>query len=170
MAEQVISDLSESTSASTSDLMLLGQGSALKKITFSNVLASFAGKALSLSTLTTTGQVSFGATRFEYQPTPDTVNTTSTLTAANLQKRILLSAPAASITLTLPTGATIETVGTIDNDRAFMFTIVNTSANAITVAENTGVTVTGSATVAANTSGTYNIRKTASSSFVAYRV
>jgi hypothetical protein len=169
MANITINQLPEATTALPTDPLLFGKDAQLNRLTIANLVNAFATLSATFAALNLTGQSSFGGLMFEFQPTPDTVSTTGTLSAANLQKRILISSPAAAITLTLPTGTTLETVGTIATDRAFLFTIVNTSANAITVAANTGVTIVGAATVAANTSATYIIRKTALNTFVAYR-
>lgn len=158
------------------DLLIIGQSGALKKVSFSGMLnrnisveSLTAATSIAGATLLTTGQAAIGGVTLDFQPTPDTVSTTETLTADNVRKRILVSTPAAAITLTLPAGVALETVAAVMVDMAFTFTIINTSANAISVAPNTGVTIVGAATVAANTSATYRIRKTALNTFVAYR-
>lgn len=166
MTVKTINELTNATTPlADGDFLLTGQGGVIKRVSFTSLLL----RPVSVTTLTTTGQAAIGGVTIDFQPAPDTVSTTTTLTADNVRKRILVSNPAAAITLTLPTGTVLETVALMTVDMAITFTIINTSANAITVAPNTGVTIVGAATVAANTSATFRTRKTALNTFVAYR-
>jgi len=103
-----------------------------------------------------------------YQPGESAQNTSVTLTVANLQTRIITSN--AAVTLTLPTGTSLEGYMTsMNTNTAFECTFIATTANAITIAAN-GNTTVGSLTVAGNTSGTFRFRKTATNTFTVYRV
>jgi len=103
-----------------------------------------------------------------YQPGESAQNTSVTLTAANLQARIITSN--AAVTLTLPTGTTLEGyMASMTTNTAFECTFIATTANAITIAAN-GNTTVGNLTVSGNTSGTFRFRKTAANTFTVYRV
>jgi hypothetical protein len=105
------------------------------------------------------------------QVTPDAVNATATLTAANLLKGLITSTTAAAVTGTLPTGALLDAASKFAIDESFEWSVINTGAtNAFTVAAGTNHTIVGSATVALSSSGTFRTRKTAAGTFVTYRV
>lgn len=106
------------------------------------------------------------------QPAPATVNASSTLTIANLKTGIIQSTPASGITLTLPSGGLVEGgFNAMFTNQAFEWSVINLSGtNAITIASGTTHTITGSATVAANVSARYVTRRTASNTFVSYRL
>lgn len=103
---------------------------------------------------------------------PAAVNTTATLTIANLKTGIITSTTAAAVTMTLPTGTDAEAgFSGIYTNMSFEWYVINTGAtNAVTVAANTGHTIVGSGTVAASTSGHFMSRRTASNTFVTYRL
>jgi hypothetical protein len=110
-------------------------------------------------------------TFFKYQPDPSAQNTAATLTVAQLASGIITTAPAAAIALTWPTGTNTEAISSnLPVNESFEVTIINTSASAVTMTANTGFTNVGSATVAATSSASYRIRKTAANTFVAYRL
>ena len=86
---------------------------------------------------------------------------------------IVITTPAAAFNLTMPAGATLETlVQWAAVDQAFDFTVTTTAAFAVTLVVNTGVTATatGSLVVAANSSGRFRLRRTAASTFIMYRI
>lgn len=120
---------------------------------------------------------SFGGAIYFTQPTPTAVDTTATLTIAQLQSLIITSTTAATVTMTLPTGTLTETGlnstlgGTPATNIAFDWSIINTGGtNAVTLAAGTAHTIVGSATVAASTTGNFRTRKTALNTYVTYRV
>lgn len=106
-----------------------------------------------------------------YQPTVGTLNATGTLTAALMLGQLVTSSTAAAVTGTTDTAALIDAATPLAVNDDFEFTIVNTGgANAFTLAGGTGVTLVGSATVAASTSGTFRVVKTAATpTFSIYR-
>jgi phage tail sheath gpL-like len=85
---------------------------------------------------------------------------------------VVTSTTAAAVTATTDTGAEIDAAIEIAIGESFDFSVVNTgSTNAITVtAGASGVTVVGLAGVAANTSGTFRVVKTAADTFIIYRI
>lgn len=104
--------------------------------------------------------------------TPSAVNATATLTAANLIGQIITSTTAAAVSGTLPTGALMEAAADFAIGDILDWSVVNTGAtNAFTVvAAASGHTVIGNMAVAASSSGSFRMLKTAASTFVTYRV
>lgn len=114
-----------------------------------------------------------GGATFGTQGAPVAVNTTATLTIANLLAGIITSTTAAAVTGTLPTG-TLTDAGVTDPAMAigdcFDWSVINTGGtNAFTVAAGTDHTLVGSGAVAANSSQRFRTRKTAANTFVTYR-
>jgi hypothetical protein len=104
------------------------------------------------------------------QAAPATVNTTATITAANLKTGIITSTTAAAVTMTLPTGTDIEAgFSGIYTNMTFEFSVINTGPNALTVGANDNTTV-GSLTVATLTSARYALRRTGANAFTLYRL
>lgn len=105
------------------------------------------------------------------QPDPTAFNTTGTLTAASLIDGILTSTTAAAVTATTPTGTQLTAAAThVAVGGAFDFYVINTGgSNAFTVQAGTDVTVVGSA-VAASSSGHFRAKRTATNTWVIYRI
>ncbi len=105
------------------------------------------------------------------QATPTAKTAAATLTAAELATGIITYTGAA-VALTVPLGADLDVAfPSMKNDSCFDFVIINTGAtNAATVTANTGCTLVGVAAVAAVTSATWRVRKTADATYVFYRV
>ena len=100
-------------------------------------------------------------------------NSSTTLTAANLLGHIVSGTPTAGINYTLPTGTALDTAfQNLSNNQAFNWSVINLAAatHAITLLANTAHTIVGNAVVQANTSGTFRTRKTATNTFVTYRI
>lgn len=121
----------------------------------------------------------FGKIKYPIQPNPVTKNSTATLTIAELLKYIVVSSPSSAINLTLPTGALsdsgITATGPVlaPNNSSFEWSIINTSSTAgatVTILPDTGHTIVGSAVVAIGTSAKFKTRKTATDTFVTYRI
>jgi hypothetical protein len=106
------------------------------------------------------------------QAAPAAVDTTATLTVANLKTGIITSSTAAAVTMTLPTGTDTEAgFSGVYTNMTFEWAVINTGAtNAVTIAAGTGHTIVGSATVAASNSGRFATRRTAANTFVTYRL
>jgi hypothetical protein len=104
------------------------------------------------------------------QAAPAAVNTTATITAANLKTGIITSTTAAAVTMTLPTGTNIEAgFSSIYTNMTFEFSVINTGPNTLTVGAN-GNTTVGSLTVATLTSARYALRRTGANAFTLYRL
>jgi hypothetical protein len=113
-----------------------------------------------------------GMYRIISAPTISSTAGATTLTAAQILGRVFVSTAATAVTLTFPTGNTIE-VGLPENSpigTSFEFTIVNagSSTGAITLVSNTGLTfyiAVTTSTIAINTARTYLFRKTGTNTF-----
>lgn len=107
-----------------------------------------------------------------YQATPGALNATGTLTALLLQGGVVTSSTAAAVTATLDTGAAMDIAIDQDADTGFFWSAINTGgANAFTVtAAASGHTLVGSGAVAASTSGRFLTRRTATDTWITYRL
>jgi hypothetical protein len=105
------------------------------------------------------------------QPAPAAVNATATLTIANLKAGIITSTSAAATDMTLPTGTDTQAgfSGTYDNF-TFEWSVINTGPSLVRVLAGTAHTVVGSGSVATGTSGRFASRRTATNTFVTYRL
>jgi hypothetical protein len=109
------------------------------------------------------------------QQTPAAVTATGTLTIANLLTQIITSTSAIAVALTLPTGTLSDagvSGGTSAVNTSFEYSIINlgSAVGDVTLVAGTAHTIVGSATVAVGTSGRFRCRKTATNTFVSYRV
>jgi hypothetical protein len=105
------------------------------------------------------------------QPTPAAVDTTATLTVANIQAGIVTTSTAAAVDMTLPTGTLMDggIVG-VQNDMATMWSVINTGPNTATLLAGVDHTIVGAAAVATGTSGRFVSRRTGTTTWVTYRV
>jgi hypothetical protein len=94
--------------------------------------------------------------------------------ATSLLAGLLTATPAGAINYTLPSGTQMDTAcaGRVGVNEAFDFRIINIGAGGVItfVQGSAGFTIVGTATVAANTSATFRVRKTAANTFVLYRL
>jgi hypothetical protein len=109
------------------------------------------------------------------QQTPTAVTATGTLTIANLLTQIITSTSATAVSLTLPTGTLSDagvSGGTSAANTSFDWSIINTGSASgdVTLVAGTAHTIVGSATVTVGTSGKFRSRKTATNTFITYRV
>ena len=109
------------------------------------------------------------------QQTPTAVTATGTLTIANLLTQIVTSTSATAVSLTLPTGTLSDagvSGGTSAVNTSFDWAIINlgSAIGDVTLVAGTAHTIVGSVTVAVGTSGKFRSRKTATNTFVTYRV
>jgi len=105
------------------------------------------------------------------QAAPVAVNTTATLTVANIQTGLITSTTAAAVDMTLPTGTLMDGGFTgAFNNMAIMWSVINTGPSAATLLAGVDHTIVGSAVVAAGTSGRFASRRTAATTWVSYRI
>jgi len=105
------------------------------------------------------------------QVAPTAKAAAATLTAAELATGIITFNGTAGA-LTVPLGTDLDAAfPSMKVDSCFDFCIINTdAADAATVTANTGCTLVGVAAVAAVTSCTWRVRKTAAATYVFYRI
>jgi len=130
-------------------------------------------KAVQIGGGSTTNLV--GTSGYQIQPTITALTATTTLTIAQLLTYIVQVTSATAVALTLPTG-TLSDAGVLNGlgvvNTSFTWTIINTgsASGAITMTAGTGHTYVGNATVAINTSAQFQTVKTATNTFVTYRI
>lgn len=104
------------------------------------------------------------------QPTPTSKSAAATLTIAELKTGIIQYTGAVA-TLTLPTGTLMEGgFSGIYTNMAFEWSVINTGAGICTIGAGTAHTIVGSAAVAIGASARFVSRRTASLTFVSYRL
>jgi hypothetical protein len=104
------------------------------------------------------------------QATPATYAAAATLSVADLKTGIITYTGAAA-TLTLPTGTLTEGgFSGVYTNMTFEWSVINTGSGTCTIGVGTGHTITGAATIAAGSSGRFASRRTASNTFVSYRI
>jgi hypothetical protein len=115
--------------------------------------------------------------QFNIQPTITTITAagSTTLTIAQLLTTIIQVTQTAAVTLVLPTG-TLTDAGVLNGlgvtNNSFLWILINTgsASGAITLSAGTGHTYVGSATVAIGTSAQFQTVKTATNTYVTYRI
>jgi hypothetical protein len=116
-----------------------------------------------------------GTSNYQIQPTITTLTATATLTIAQLLTYIVQVTSASAVALTLPTG-TLSDAGVLNGlgvvNNSFTWSVINTgsASGAITMTAGTAHTYVGNATVAIATSATFKTVKTATNTFVTYRI
>jgi hypothetical protein len=130
-------------------------------------------KAVQIAGGSTTNLV--GTSNYQIQPTITNLSATATLTIAQLLTYIVQVTSATAVTLTLPTGTLTDAgilngLGVVNN--SFTWQIINTgsASGAITVSAGTAHTIVGSTAIAISTSATFRTVKTATNTFVTYRI
>ena len=110
--------------------------------------------------------------QYNFLPSPPTKTATVTLTATELLGDIIISAGTASYSMTLPTGALMDsTVTNIPDGYAFTWSVINTVAFAKTIAPAaTGHTFVGNSSITTNASAQFLSRKNATQSWTTYRI
>lgn len=108
---------------------------------------------------------------YTQQGAPTSKAAAATLTIAELLTAIIQYTGTAA-SLTLPTGTDIEAgvLAGLAVDRAFDFSVINTGSGAATIATAAGLTLVGAMTVAAGSSATLRVRKTAINTYSVYRI
>ena len=125
--------------------------------------------------LSVTGSVLVGSEIYQTQLTPIAKTASATLTIAELLTNIITVTSATAVALTLPTGTLTDAGvlgGTAANNTSFDWSVINlgSSSGAVTMTAATGHTYVGSATVAISTSARFRTRKTATNTYVTYRI
>ena len=109
---------------------------------------------------------------WQYAPAPTSKSAVATLTAAEVATGII-STTGTSYTVTLPTGTALDTYfsGVPTTNVSFDFYIVNTASGTITIAVGaSGMTSLGTLTVTTGVSAQFRLRRTATNTYILYRL
>lgn len=112
---------------------------------------------------------------FGAQVTPTAKTADATLTIAELLTRIVTVTSASAVALTLPTGTLTDAglaAGALPVGQSFDWNVINlgSSSGAVTMTAGTDHTYVGAAVVAIATSARFRTRKTATNTYVTYRL
>ncbi len=112
---------------------------------------------------------------YKAQPVPTAANATTTLTIANLLTNIITSTNTIAISLTLPTGTLTDAGilgGLLPVNNGFDWNLINTGtvSGIVTIVAATGHTIVGSAIVGIGASAGFRTVKTATNTYVTYRI
>ncbi len=109
---------------------------------------------------------------WQYSPAPPVLSSATTLTAAQLQGGIIITAGSTAYNVTLPTATVIDAgfPGIGLSNVAFDFFIVSTATVTVTVVVNTGINSSGVLTISSLTSAHFKLRRTGAAAYVLYRV
>ena len=130
---------------------------------------SAAAQVNSTNLVITTGNI------YNQQPSPTALTASTTITIAQILTNIVTVTSTTAVTLTLPAGSSVDAgvlSGALPTNGCFDWNVINlgSSSGAVTMAAGTSHTYVGSATVAIGTSAGFRTRKTASNTFVTYRI
>jgi hypothetical protein len=143
------------------------------------------GAAGSFTTLTASGQATFGDVLMTKQPrvtqpAATAVNTSATVTGANIIDGVFTSTAAAAVAMTLPLATAMETAmdaayGTLAVNDSIEFAVINTgsTAFAVTVTTNTGWTLVGNMAVGGASvpaSGYFMIQRNSATTYTCFRL
>ena len=109
------------------------------------------------------------------QAAPATATTAATLTAAQLLTGILNATPTATgatVAYTLPTGTLMDSAVEFNINDSFDWVLINTgtSSGAVTLVAGTGHTIVGAVLTAIGTSSRWRTVKTATNTYITYRI
>jgi hypothetical protein len=163
--------------AITSDILLLDIGTDPNEIPLNQFLGTMAYQdsiAVAITGGTLTNVTSSG---YSIQPAVTAITTagSTTLTVEQIQTLIATVTQTAAVTLVLPTG-TLTDAGVLNGlsavGTALRWTVINlgSASGAVTMSGGTGHTYVGNATVAIATSARFKTVKTATNTFVTYRI
>lgn len=109
------------------------------------------------------------------QPAPTALTATATLTISQIITGMFTVTSAVAVSLTLPTGTLTDAgiiAGLLPINTAFDWSIINvgSSAGIVTLNAGTGHTIVGNSMVLVGDQGTFRTVKTATNSFITYRI
>lgn len=129
--------------------------------------------SVNYSNFSTNANVYFTSAPFwQYAPAPTAKSGAATLSAAEVSAGII-STTGTTYTITLPTGTQLDTyfTGVPTTNIGFDFSVINTASGTVTVAVGaSGMTSLGTLTVSAATSARFRLRRTATNTYILYRV
>lgn len=108
--------------------------------------------------------------KYMIQRAPIALDTAQAIPVRALVNGLITSNSLLGITCTLPTGTALEAVSDFRMDDAFEWCVIAAGLFGFTVGASAGHTIVGAAGVGSGTSGYFRTRKTATNTFVSYRV
>jgi hypothetical protein len=154
-------------------------GTAGNAITFSERMRITSGGNLGIGTssplalLDVNGVSLFRDVMYGYQPSPTSLAVNTTLSVAQLLTGII-QVTAAAVTITMPTATTLDSglLASLPTNGSIDFSVIHTGGGSPpSIAANTGVTIVGNANIASGgNSGRFRLRKSATSTYVVYRL
>jgi len=106
----------------------------------------------------------------QIQAAPVAVDVTGAVSAAAIMGGLVTSSTATAVAGTIPTGTVMDAASTFAVNDSFNWSVINTGPNTFTVTAASGHTIVGAAAVATATTGNFRTRKTATNTFVSYRI
>ena len=104
------------------------------------------------------------------QRAPIAINAAGAIPASALANGLISSSSLLGITCTLPTGTAMDAVSDFRMDDSFDWSVMAVGLFGFTVGASAGHTIVGAATVGSGTSGEFRTRKTATNTFITYRI
>ena len=154
-------------------------GTAGNAITFSERMRITSGGNLGIGTssplalLDVNGVSLFRDVMYGYQPSPTSLAVNTTLSVAQLLTGII-QVTAAAVTITMPTATTLDSglLASLPTNGSIDFSVIHTGGGSPpSIAANTGVTIVGNANIqSGGNSGLFRLRKSATSTYVVYRL
>lgn len=104
------------------------------------------------------------------QREPIAINAAGAIPARALATGLITSNSVLGISCSLPTGTAMDAISDFRVDDAFEWCVIAAGLFGFTVTASAGHTIVGAAAVSSGTSGYFRTRKTATNTFVSYRV
>jgi len=156
-----------------SNTTVLGNSSTVTTAIYGNLLLG--GTTSHNAKLDVTGASLQNGNLFFAQPIPTAKTVTATLTIAELLTGIITVTSVIAVTLTLPTGTLTDAgilSGLLPINNAFEWTVINlgSSVGIVTLSAGTAHTIVGLTTIPILSQATFRTTKTATNTYVTYRV
>jgi hypothetical protein len=105
------------------------------------------------------------------QPDPIAINATAVMGNTDILARIITSTTNAAVNCTVPSGPSLDTaVYSSATNMGLDWSVINTGPNTLTVIQNINHTLVGAMAVAAGTVGLFRSRRTATNTWITYRI
>lgn len=106
----------------------------------------------------------------QIQRSPISINAAAAIPLSAMANGVITSNSLLGITCTLPTGTTIDATMSLRMDDSFDWRVLAVGLFGFTVGAAEGHTIVGSAVVSSGSSGVFRTRKTASNTYITYRI
>lgn len=157
------------TLTATTKAINIGTAGVSGSTTTVNIGSAVAG-ALGSTTINSPQLVTGNADIYQKSLAPTNFAAAGTILAANIQNGIITYSGAAAA-LTVPTGALLDAaLVNMPLNTSIKFSVINTGTGAATMTAAAGVTIVGAAAIANGTSARWEARKTATATYVFYRI